>query len=376
MAEMWQKVTEFVKPYLSDAMEFMVDVAIMFVYFAIAYAIISQLMKFFLTQVRKLIERTKTTLDDMILASIQKPFERLSIIIAGLIALNFTPFSPYIRSQILPTVNRLVEALGIIVLAMGLNRVIRVVLDWYMDRVAVRTETKLDDTLVPLLRKLSVVIVYGVALVNIVKIFGGDISAIITAFGVGSFAVAFAAQTTLSNMIAGMVLIFDRPFRIGDMIELPNGEYGTVSDIGIRSTKILTTSKITVIFPNSQLVSGVIRNLSYPTEVVRVRIDVGVAYGSDVELVERKVLEACRDIPEILDDPPPMVYFVGFGDSSLDFRLYAHINSYRNRLATISRIHERINELFNESGINIPFPHRELIVKNPEELAGAFRPTE
>lgn len=188
--------------------------------------------------------------------------------------------------------------------------------------------------------------------------FDVDIKGLIAVLGVGSLAVALAAQDTLSNMIAGFVLMIDRPFRRGDRVILGDGTKCDVYLIGLRSTKFLTFDNTLIIVPNAELIKMTINNQSYPEPKIRVKVEVGVAYGSDIDKVRKILLDIARNHPDSLDDPAPDVYFTELADSSLNFAVVCRVGSVSQLWMTSVKIREEIYKRFEAEGVEIPFPQR------------------
>jgi len=236
--------------------------------------------------------------------------------------------------------------------------------DWYLLDVASKTSTTLDDEFIPVFRRMAKVVVFFVALTIILGHFDVKITALLGAAGFASLAVALAAQETVANMISGFTILVDRPFRVGDRVELADGTVGDVCEIGLRSTKILSFDSTQLIIPNKQISAARIINHSYPDTKVKIRKDYGVAYGSDVELVKRILVEICRAHPKVLDDPEAAVYFTDFADSALIFKLVCWVSDYKDKFATTDEINTEINRRFNEEKIEIPFPQRDIHVRS------------
>src|SRR6478609_2090253 len=180
------------------------------------------------------------------------------------------------------------------------------------------------------------------------------------AVGVG---VGFGLQNIASNFISGLVILAERPITIGDRVEVA-GILGTVRQIRARSTVIVTSDNITMIVPNQKFIDSPVTNWTYGDPRVRFRVPVGVAYGSDVELVRRKLIEAAEEVPHTLKEPAPSVFFVEFGDSSLNFELVAWSDEMSNRPQTYrSDLNFAINRKLSEAGIEIPFPQRDVNIR-------------
>ncbi len=210
---------------------------------------------------------------------------------------------------------------------------------------------------------------------------GVSITPILTALGVGGIAVALALQETLSNFFAGLHLLISQPFRVGDFVKLETGQEGRVADIGWRSTKLQMPPNNIVIVPNSKIAQSIVVNYSMPDPRMAVSIQVGVAYESDPDLVERVLLEeavtAAAQVPGLLPDPGPSVRFIpGFGDSSLDFTLTCHVRQFEDQALVQHEIRKRILTRFRKEGIMIPFPHRVVRLEAPAQaLSGSEGPS-
>lgn len=198
----------------------------------------------------------------------------------------------------------------------------------------------------------------GVSFTTLALIFGG------LSIGIG-----FGLQNIASNLISGFILIFERPIKIGDLVEIMDANiFGRVSSINLRSTIIVSLDEKEIIVPNSQLISESVHNLTHDNQLFRLRVSVGVSYGSDVEVVRTALIEAAHEHPIVIKEPdstmenvtPPFVRFVDFGDSSLDFELLAWIPDSFQRFDVASDLHFMIWEKFKASNIKIPFPQRDV----------------
>ncbi len=251
-----------------------------------------------------------------------------------------------------------------IIIVKFVTRIFNATADWYVIRFAEQTESHVDDELIPLIRRVFQIVAWVVATIVVFDHFGISVSSLVVTLGAGSLAIALAAQETLSNMIAGFVLFVDRPFRIGDRVLLENGIKGDVVEIGLRSTKILTFDNTIVVVPNSQIVQEKITNLSYPDPKIRVLVEFGVSYDSDLDRVKELALGVARDHPLILEDPEPVVDFLEFGDSSLNLRLVGRTASYKEQWVTGEEIRMALWRKFKENNIEIPFPQRDIWFRN------------
>lgn len=188
-------------------------------------------------------------------------------------------------------------------------------------------------------------------------------------FGGLSIGIGFGLQNTVANLLAGLILMFERPIKIGDLVEIMDVNiFGRVSSINLRATVIISLDEKEIIVPNSQLVMEPVHNLTHYNNRFRIRVQVGVSYGSDVQVVKQAILEAVHNHPEVIKEPSinmeyvtaPFVRFIAFGESSLDFELLAWIPDSFQRFDVASDLHFMIWDKFKEYGIKIPFPQRDV----------------
>lgn len=197
-----------------------------------------------------------------------------------------------------------------------------------------------------------------VGLLIIVQTVGIDLTTLNVLAGAVGLGVGFGLQNVVGNFIAGLILLFERPIKLGDRIEVAGVE-GAVVAIKARATTVVTNDNIAIIVPNSSLTSQNVVNWSYTDAKVRFKIPVGVAYGSDVRLVERLLLEVARENSNVLEAPAPSVRFMEFGDSALRFELRAWTTALVHRKGELfSALNFAINDKFLEHGVEIPFPQR------------------
>jgi MscS family membrane protein len=316
---------------------------------------------------RKILSRTETVLDDRILGVILAHIRPLMLIV-GLhvgvreIRKGVTPEDATV-DQILDYSESLLYIALVLLVVKILLTVVREIVDWYLDRVSAAGDVNLKNTLGPLSAKIVKILLGLVAVIIILDHFGINIGSLLVSLGVGSLAIALAAQDTLANMIAGFVILVDRPFRVGDRIELESGQTGDVQQIGLRSTKILNFDNNLIIVPNAELVKSRIINHAYPFNQIRVVLKVGVAYGTEPEKVRRILLELARAHPDVLPEPEPQVYFTAMGDSAMEFTLMVRVVDFTRRLATETALREQAYVAFGREGIEIPFPQRVVHMK-------------
>ena len=186
------------------------------------------------------------------------------------------------------------------------------------------------------------------------------------AFGIG---IGFGLQNIVNNFVSGLILLFERPISVGDIIVF-QGEWGTVNRIGLRSTVVETYDRSEIIVPNSQLVSEAVVNWTLSTSTSRIIVSVGVAYGTDIEKVLQILEGVAQNHSDVLKEPAPWAMFSGFGESSLDFELRAWVGSIDSRYKVKSDLGKAIDRRFKEEGIEIPFPQRDLHLRSVDEKVG------
>src|SRR6266446_4841046 len=212
-------------------------------------------------------------------------------------------------------------------------------------------------TIARLLRYLLVVI----GIVAVLKgAFELDLTSIAVVFTALSVGIGFGLQYIAADIASGFILLFERPIRVGDRITIGEDE-GDVQNIKLRTTIIYTNDRIAIIVPNSRLVSQRVINWSYGDPRARIAIPISVATTSDVNLVTETLLLAARDVENVLTDPQPKVQFLKFGDYSLDFRLLVWTSQPSRHPQIKSDINYRIERLFRERGIEIPFPTQQFL---------------
>jgi len=302
---------------------------------------------------------TRTDLDERVLQRITPPVELLTITAGLYLAIRSLPL--YDRVQLI--LSGVVFIVNILIFANIAYRAADEFLAWYARRVEERTGTRIGLQIFPLLRKVFTIFLVCAALIVVLNHFGYDALSLLTALGIGSLAIGLAAKDTLANMISGFTLMIDRPFRIGDRIQLASGKTGDVVDIGLRSTRIKTVDNTLLIIPNSELCNSAVLNMAFPDMKTQGRITVGVAYGSDIEKIKNIMLEIARENSEVLKEPAPEAIFLSFGDSALNMLLVFWANDY----SKINTITDQINMLlitaFTKNDIQIPYPTRKVLLE-------------
>ncbi|WP_424981724.1 mechanosensitive ion channel domain-containing protein [Maritalea sp. S77] len=207
---------------------------------------------------------------------------------------------------------------------------------------------------------------------------GVDLGSLAIVAGALSLGIGFGLQNVVSNFVSGLIMLVERPIKVGDFVQA-SGFSGTVSKISVRATEINTIHNQTIIIPNSDFINAPVGNWTHKIRSGRVDIPIGVAYGSDLELVRELLLEAAHDHENVLKRPEPFVFFEGFGDSSINFQLRVHVNDYTIYPRVQTDLLFTIDKVFREQSIEIPFPQRDLHLRSAdsklmEKLSGQSAP--
>jgi small-conductance mechanosensitive channel len=265
-------------------------------------------------------------------------------------------------------VERVFYAFLIILLASIANSIVNNLLPYLEQKLTSRTETHIDDVIVGLFGKFSGVIIFSTGIILALDVLGLNIMPFVAGAGVAGIAIGFAAKDTLSNLIAGILLIIDRPFEVGDRIEVwsaptNSATWGDVLDIGLRATKIRTTDNIVIIIPNNEIMKRDIVNYTAVTDEIRVRVPIGVAYDADINRAKEIIVQVSLELDWVMRDPPPRVVVKSFGDSAVNLEARVWIREPRRRMDTISHITDRVKEQFQKHGLEIPYPKRDIYIK-------------
>jgi len=226
---------------------------------------------------------------------------------------------------------------------------------------AVRRSEWIDERTLPLFDNLARLILLGAAAYFLLLAWHLNISGWLASAGIAGLALGLAAQDTLSNVFGGLSIIADAPYKVGDWVNLDGGERGRVTQIGLRSTRMMTRDDVEITVPNAAIASGKIINESGgPSRKSRVSVLVGVAYGSDVDQVREVLLRAARGVELVADDPEPRIRFTEMADSALVFRVLCWIELPELRGECVDGLNTAIYKALNAEGITIPFPQRDV----------------
>lgn len=344
---------------LAPYMEYIIALVILAAAFIFSKGITVLLSRY----VSRIAKKTKSELDDMLLAAVSRPLF-WGIILGGV----------YLATRGLGALSAYATDLGmafsvifIFYGAYALSRIVNVVLDWYSKEIAAKSKTRLDEHFLPIFKKLGYVIIYGLAILWILGQLGIEITTLIAAMGIGGIAIALALQPTLSNFFSGAQMVLDRPLKIGDYIELDSGDKGRVVDIGWRSTRIRTYGNNLLIIPNSKIADSKIINYNIPNKEAGFIIECGVAYNSDLDKVEKVTLKVAKDVLKKhggVEGFEPKLRYREFGDSSINFCIIMRTQTYSKKFRARHEFIKRLKKMFDKERIEIAFPQLDVHLDN------------
>ncbi|PID52186.1 MAG: mechanosensitive ion channel protein [Candidatus Moraniibacteriota bacterium] len=321
--------------------------------------VVAQVVTFFLVFISKHIaKRTKTHVDDEIIDSFRNPVF-YTIVLSGVYFLLRTLFfGDVIFDVTLP----LFRTTLILIWALFFTKLVKILLYFFRDIEKVKFVTMQT---IPLFTNMSVVLIWTIALYVVFVVWNIDMTAWLASAGVAGIAIGFAAKDTLANLISGMFILTDAPFKIGDYILLDNGSRGKVTNIGMRTTRIRTMDDTEVTIPNAVIGNATLTNESggEAGKVFRVKVPFGVAYGTDVDQVEKIVYDIAIKNENVLTEPEPRIRFRLFGASSLDFELLVWVKSSSKKGIAIHTLNHAIYKEFNKHNIEIPYTKQDLYIK-------------
>jgi MscS family membrane protein len=306
----------------------------------------------------RITKKTKNQLDNHILEAARFPIFMFAVVLALNAALA--------RLDFLPDEWNRWQGDGFFVLYFLVGfiftwRLVTQIFAWLGEEISLKTEATLDEQLFPFFQRLVLILLSAIGLITILSHFDINITAMVTTLGIGSLAVALAAQNTLEDTISGFMIMLDRPYRIGDRIELLDlNTWGDVVDIGLRSTRIRTRDNRMVVVPNSLIGKSLVVNYAYPNDQYRLEIHIGIAYGTDLEKARSVMVNAVKNVEGVLQDRTVEALFLEFGDSALIFRVRWWLESYVDTRRMFDRVNTAIYNALKEENIQLPFPQMEV----------------
>jgi small-conductance mechanosensitive channel len=305
-----------------------------------------------------IVGRTSTQFDDRLLESVGPQLRWLVVILV----LHFaTVRLGFLGVEVKDILNDIYFVLGLFIALRVVLKLVDLADAWYRERSA---HVGREDELAPvitLLVRLGRVLAGLVALIIGLGHFGVNVSAFAAALGLGGLAISLAAKDTIADAIAGFIILVDRPFRIGDRIEIQEvGTWGDVTDIGLRTTRIRTRDNRMVIVPNSVIGANQVINYTYPDPRYRIETHVGIAYGTEIETARRVIGDAVRRVEGVLPEEPVDALYNEMGDSAMIFRVRWWIESYVDTRRVVDRVHTALQHALDAAGIESPYPTQNL----------------
>ncbi len=310
------------------------------------YYVINRYMK-------RITEKTKTDIDDIILGIIKKPLYIL-IILAGLYSALKILFIPYIL-----LVKKAFFIAYVLIVALVASKIFSILIGRWL-----KVHKRFEKT-PKLVNRVISVFIYLIALSMILSYFKIEVTPLVATLGLGGLAVGLALQATLANFFAGLHIISDRPINVGDFVELPDADVsGFVEDIGWRSTRIRTLPNQIIIVPNSKLAESIIINDSLPEQEMAALVQVGVAYGSDLNKVEKVTVDVANKIQKSITGGvktfEPFIRYHTFGDSNINFTVILRVEKFVDKYLITHEFIKALKERYDKEGIEISLPVRKV----------------
>ncbi len=303
-----------------------------------------------------LLRKTRNTLDEEVLVLLRKPVF-LTILTFGI---GITADVLSVNGRFAPLFDSLLSSFLILVWTLFSLRAARLILPG----ISQHGEGIVTTRTLPLMLNLSLVVISSIAIYLLFTTWKIDMTAWLASAGVLGIAIGFAAKDTLGNLIAGVFIMTDAPYKIGDFVVLEDGMRGEIRNIGIRSTRLLTRDDVEVTIPNSIMGNtAVINETGGPHEKYRIRVKTSVAYGSDIDLVRQYLMEVAAHSTFACDFPEPRVRFRNFGDSGLELELLCWINEPVLKGRALDDINSAVYKRFQQEGIEIPYSKQDVYIK-------------
>jgi small-conductance mechanosensitive channel len=310
----------------------------------------------------KVTTQTETKSDDAYIKVIRHQITLIFIVMGVQFGMLRLPFIDVMVKQVL---NQFYIALYVIFATIIIWRLIDALVEWYQNEVEPKRDANQVDTLLVLFHRFARVLLLIISTIMLLSLYNVNVNALIAALGVGGLALSLAAQDTLSNVIAGIMIMLDQPFRVGDRIEIQGlGTWGDVVDIGLRTTRIRTRDNRLVIVPNNSISTSQIVNYTYPDPRYRIEIEIGVGYGQDIEKVRGIIVDTVSQVEGLLPDKPVDALYVKMAPSAMIFRVRWWIYSYVDTRRMFDRVNTALQNALDEAGIEMPFDTMDINIHN------------
>ena len=334
---------------------------------AILLAVVLRL--FFIPLLNRLSKKSSSNIDDQLLAVINPAILR-TVVLEGF---HWAVIDFVADGQM----NHFIHATVITLLVLMWGQVVLSIGSIFFRRISTQDDKMawIQPQTLPLVQFGFKVIVFGTQIYLIMAAWKFNLTSWLASAGVMGIAVGFAAKDTLANFISGIFILIDAPYQVGQYINVDNQTRGVVTDIGMRSTRLLTRDNVEITVPNAVIGNSMVVNESSgPSTRMRVRVLVSVAYGSDVDEVRELLMDCARDVPDTCTETPPSVRFAALGDSGLEFQVMTWVINPEFRGRVVDTLNTRIYQKLNEAGISIPFPQQDIHISSwpgrPDSVEG------
>ena len=328
------------------------------------YAILAKVIDLFLIRaLRGVAQRTKMHFDDFLISFFHRPFLITFVLIGVIHASNIDPPLPAFYGMAVPRLGK-----SFIIFVWGAAILRSLSKTSYEEGRRVLGGLEIDPDIFSLFKNVSRIVVLFSIIFWILLIWKVNLSPLFASAGIVGIAIALAAKDTLANFFGGISVFMDRAYKVGEYIILDSGERGEVVEVGIRSTKIKTRDDVLITIPNALMATSKIINESAPNPRFRIRLDIGVAYGTDLDQLEELLLQVAATNNQVVKQPSPRLRLRTFGDSAVNFQLLLWIKDPREKGRQTHLLLKEIYRVFNENNISLPFPQRDVYIK--EHQAG------
>lgn len=327
-----------------------------FVLIVAGFWLASYVVTIIMTVLEKAASKTGTSLDDNLIHAAKLPVRYLFILLGFYYAVKYAAFDFAWRDYDIADV---FYGLIILLVCFTASRMLKTLFEWYEKN---KISRKNSRTMFIFVQKIVSFALYVFAFTLILGHFGVEIAPLLAGLGVAGLAVALGLQETLANLFAALFLVMDKSINIGDYIELEDGTKAYIEDVSWRSVRIRTIGGNTIIVPNSTFVGQKISSYDYPESPYSMSIRLGVAYGSDLDFVEKIAIQAAKNVIELegikIKDNNPIVRFKAFADSSIEFIVIVAIDRVTDESRVKHALVKEIDKQFKKENIEIPFPQR------------------
>ncbi|MHC4886510.1 MAG: mechanosensitive ion channel family protein [Planctomycetota bacterium] len=313
------------------------------------------LYRVFKTTVKKLTEKTESRLDDIVVDMVEEPIVGVVLILGVWYATTVLTLSQSLSTVI----GHIMQFMLTMMVAWCVSRLMEVLFEEHLVPLAEKSENTMDDLILPIVRRGTKIIIWSIGVIVGLNNAGQDVAALIAGLGIGGLALAMAAKDTVANIFGGFTIFTDKPFSINDRIKV-GGHEGTVTEIGVRSTRLKTLAGRVVTIPNSRFADSAVENVSWePTR--KIILELGLTYDTAPEAMEKatKILKTIADENEGVREDP-VIFFSGFGDFAMTIKFIYYIIKGSDIAGTQHGVNMAILKHFNEAGLEFAFPTQTL----------------